>query len=553
MFNIDRATVGWRPYGLLIVLCLGLYLPGIAALPPVDRDEARYIQATRQMLETGDFLRIRFQDTARNKKPAGIYWLQAAAVAATSDAASVAVWPYRLPSLAGALIAVLLTFAMGRRLVGRPAALIGAGLLAASLGLVVEAHFATTDAVLLATAVAAQGSLGEIYRRARAGERAAPWPWALLFWLALGAGILVKGPVVPALSALTVIALVAADRDGRWLVGLRAAWGIPLLAATVGPWLIAISVVTHGAFLGEAVGHDFLGKLGGAQESHGAPPGYYLALLAATFWPGSLFLAPAIRRAWSARRETAGRLLIAWTVPYWILLEIVPTKLPHYGLPLFPALALLVGQALAGRSETAPRRLGPEVVIAGLWSAVTLVLAAGLVLAPERFGGGVSMPTIALATALIGAGGGLLWMGWQRAGAGAALAACVLALAVVGPTLSVVAPSLDRLWLSRAAAALIADYRPPRDAPLSAVGYDEPSLVFLLGTRTRLLAADGAAAAMTETRGAIALVEAREDAAFRQAMAARGWAVRTEGGVSGLDYSNGKSMTLTLYSGIPGG
>src|SRR5258708_505866 len=93
--------VGWRPSALLAALCLLLYLPGIASIPPLDRDEARFAQATRQMLETGDFLRIRFQDQARNKKPAGIYWLQAAAVAVFSTPASTAIWPYRLPTRRG--------------------------------------------------------------------------------------------------------------------------------------------------------------------------------------------------------------------------------------------------------------------------------------------------------------------------------------------------------------------------------------------------------------------------------------------------------------------
>src|ERR1700685_1942195 len=102
---IDRAIEGWRPFGLLILLCLGLYLPGLANLPVLDRDEARFAQASRQMLETHDFIAIRFQDEARNKKPAGIYWLQAGAVALLSDAASDAIWPYRLPSLLGATIA----------------------------------------------------------------------------------------------------------------------------------------------------------------------------------------------------------------------------------------------------------------------------------------------------------------------------------------------------------------------------------------------------------------------------------------------------------------
>src|SRR6185369_2152699 len=145
----DRVWLrGWRSYALLAGLCLALYVPGIAAIPPLDRDEARFAQASRQMLETGDFLRIRFQDEARNKKPAGIYWLQAAAVHLASTAESNAAWPYRLPSVIGAVGAVLLTFGFGACLVGRQAALLGAALLASCVLLVSEAHLAKTDAAL---------------------------------------------------------------------------------------------------------------------------------------------------------------------------------------------------------------------------------------------------------------------------------------------------------------------------------------------------------------------------------------------------------------------
>jgi len=87
-----------RGFALLLLLCLILYAPGLASIPPVDRDEARFAQATRQMLETGDFIRIRFQEEAHNKKPIGIHWLQAAAVALFSTPGSTAIWPYRLPS-----------------------------------------------------------------------------------------------------------------------------------------------------------------------------------------------------------------------------------------------------------------------------------------------------------------------------------------------------------------------------------------------------------------------------------------------------------------------
>ena len=170
---IEQWCRGIRPYILLGLLALALDLPGIAALPVLDRDEARFAQATRQMLETGDFLRIRFQDEARNKKPAGIYWLQAASVAAFSDAESDAIWPYRVPSLLGGIAAVLLAFGLGQGLVGRQRGADRRGPLAATLELSVEAHIAKTDAVLLAAAVAAQGALGLIYRAARDEPRRA--------------------------------------------------------------------------------------------------------------------------------------------------------------------------------------------------------------------------------------------------------------------------------------------------------------------------------------------------------------------------------------------
>ena len=90
------------------------FLPGFFQIPPVDRDEARFAQATKQMLETGEYVDIRFQNEVRYKKPVGIYWLQAAAVKAGEalgvPQARTTIWLYRLPSLFGAIGAVLLTY-----------------------------------------------------------------------------------------------------------------------------------------------------------------------------------------------------------------------------------------------------------------------------------------------------------------------------------------------------------------------------------------------------------------------------------------------------------
>jgi 4-amino-4-deoxy-L-arabinose transferase-like glycosyltransferase len=534
------------PYALLAFFSLALYLPGIAAIPAFDRDEARFAESSRQMLESGDFVRIRFQNAARNKKPAGIYWLQAASVALFSTPQSRAIWPYRLPSVLGATAAVLLTLAFGRRLFPEearagPAAAV---LLAASLGLIAEAHLAKTDACLLAAVVAAQGALGLVYAEVR-DKRRPGWGPALLFWIAQALAILLKGPIAPVVSLLTVASLSLADRDIRWLAGLRPLPGLVLAAALVGPWLVAIERDTGGRFLAAALGHDLLPKLLGGEEAHGAPPGYYLLLLPATFWPGSLYLVPALHRGWRQRRAPAERFLLCWLVPAWVMFELVPTKLPHYVLPLYPALALLAGRALAeGPALALPRAaLVADRAVAVLWGAVTLALAALLVALPICLGHGVRIAAVAGAAVMLVLAAVIFFT--PRRYVALAPLAFVFVL-----TAAAVLPGLDRLWLSRSAAALVARDPPPAGQPLVALGYSEPSLVFLLGPQTRLLTPSMAAGALAH--GGRALVSDRDRAAFQTVLAANGLAARAEGSVAGLDYSTGKRLVLTFYAVQPG-
>ena len=548
---IERALFGWRPYMLLTLLCLGLYLPGLVNLPVTDRDEARFVQASRQMLATHDLIAIRFQDEARNKKPAGIYWLQAASVALFSDAESNAIWPYRVPSLLAATAAVLLTFGMGARLVGRKAAFIGAALLAASLGLGIEAHLAKTDAVLLAFVTAVQLALARVYLDAKAGIRA-PLGIALLFWAALAAGILIKGPVAPLVAVLTISALCISERRARWLRDLRPVAGIILLLLIVLPWLIAISTVTQGQFLSDSLGQDFLGKLIGAQESHGAPPLYYLALLMISFWPGTLFLGPAIAWGWQRRRADAERFLIAWSVPFWIVLELVPTKLPNYLLPVYPALALTIGAALVAASEqrfVLWRKL--DRIVIALWALASLGLAIVLALVPLRYGPGALGGSAVAALVALYFGQRLVRQAWRGFAPALAIRAAVMALLALAVTFEFVAPALNALWLSRSAAALVASAGTPGDVPVAIAGDAEPSLVFLLGTKTKLVSADAAADYLATTPGARALIETRSETAFISALAAHNLKPQALGTVAGLDYSNGHGMRLTLYGGVP--
>src|SRR6185437_12974939 len=83
-------------------------------------------------------------------------------------------------------------------------------------------------------------------------------------------------------------------------------------------------------------------KVTSAQEAHGAPPGYYFILFWVTFWPAATLAAMAVPSVWASRREKGARFLLAWIVPAWIVFELVITKLPHYVLPLYPAIAILI-------------------------------------------------------------------------------------------------------------------------------------------------------------------------------------------------------------------
>ncbi len=182
-----------------------------------------------------------------------------------------------------------------------------------------------------------------------------------------------------------------------------------------------------------------------------------------------------------------------------------------------------------------------------LWAAVGFALAVLLIGLPLRFGGRIAIAGIFGAVVLIALTATVLW---YRPGPGITtglIAALSLAFAV--PAALGVLPGLDRLWLSRDAAGLVARHPPAAGARLVVVGYSEPSLVFLLGTDLRLVSPRGAAEALAG--GGEALVSNREDPMFRQALGARGLRIQPVGSVPGFDYSNGQRMVLTLYDVAP--
>jgi 4-amino-4-deoxy-L-arabinose transferase-like glycosyltransferase len=536
-----------RAAATLILVSLLAFLPGFFQIPPVDRDEAYFAQATKQMIETGDYVDIRYQDDVRYRKPVGIYWLQAGVVntarALGVPNALTTIWLYRVPSLIGAIGAVLATYWCALAFVSRRGAVLSALMIMASTILGTEARLAKTDAVLLFTVVVAMAVLARVYLSARRGGAPAGWGLLAIFWTALAVSILVKGPLIVMVVGLAAVMLSVLDRSARWLLTLRPVPGIAWLLLLALPWFIAIYARVGSQFLVGSIGQDMLSKVAGAQETHGGPPGLYFLLFFATFFPTSMLAGLAAPAVWAVRREPAARFLLAWLVPSWIVFELVVTKLPHYVLPLYPAIAILI----AGAVETKVLSRRVWLVRGVMWwflapIIISIVAVIGAIVIDHDLAL-LAWPFFAAAIVC----GLFAWQlyeddGAERAFMRATAASILMAIGLY----AVVIPSLAPAFPSVALAQTLRDSACPHPVAAS-VGYEEPSLVFLAGTTTHFTDAAGAADFLREGGCRFAFVDARQERDF--ALRAEAVGLRYDRGprIDGYNISNGKPITIAVF------
>lgn len=508
------------------------------------------------------------------------------------------IWAFRLPSLIGSLIAVFGTAWLAARLFGPQAGLAAGLLMATALMMQVEARTAKTDAMLLGAGVLAQIGLMMMLLKAEAGERLKFIGWPLLFWAASGAAIMIKGPIIAMVSALTLIGYFIFKHHAKWLFLLFGAailievlklagleflpggipvlmggmagllvfvlvlyrdartalakfhWikGLLVLAAIALPWLIAINIATDGAFLQESVGHALFGKVGEADDSHGGPFLYHTMLSPAMFWPGSALLGLAILAAWAGRDKPEIRFLIMWALPTWIVFECVQTKLPHYVLPAFPAMAILaaigmmqVPSLLAGwRSKTLHRLWIALSILSGL--AISIISLTGAIQlgetdrVPVYIATGVSLVSVAA----------LIWF-VIRPGLPRLLPLSGLIALQYLVVFGFAIPSVDAAWPSNRVARIVETLEGCDAYPAATAGYREPSNVFYLGTDVALTDGAGAAASLLlHPDCGIAVVDATERAGFDAALADQ--TVRLLGQVSGVNLVKGDALQLDILT-----
>ena len=323
--------------GALIFLILAGIFSGQNSIPPIDRDEARFAQASRQMVQSNDYVNVKFQDEIRAKKPIGIYWLQAFS---TKVFGSEEIGSFRVPSLLSALISIFFIGLLTRLIFPLYQTIVVTLLFSSTITFMGEAHLAKTDATLLCLTCIQQYYLLKLILDKKNSFRV-KYLYPVIIWFAFSFGVLVKGPLSFAILIPTVVLFCCFQKSIDLIRELKPIIGIIICALVILPWFFAIQESTQGVFLQKALNEDFFSKLQSGQEGHGALPGTHLLILSVAIWPIATFLPCLILFCMENKNNIVVQFLISWIIPFWIIIEIIPTKLFHYSLPVLPAIAIL--------------------------------------------------------------------------------------------------------------------------------------------------------------------------------------------------------------------
>jgi len=375
-----------RNFVLIFFGALLLHIAGTWSIPLVDRDEPRFAEASREMRERHDYVIPYFNDKYRFDKPPFIYWTQIASYSVFGENEFGA----RFPSAVAAALTAVLLFAWGCRVGGERVGWWAAIIFTLCLQTFIHAKAAVADMWLVFFVTAAHWAGYELLRdslgrasslsddpaRGRAGssalggatvetaalETARPRAvepgdghlkyWRFAFYIALGFAFLAKGP----LGWIPLLTVATAKFFTPGLSFYRRFWfvtGILGMFAVVCTWGIPALIRTNGDFFRVGIGRHVVERSLNVMEGHGANsmntylatmPFYFLTVFL-SFFPWSIKLPALIKRLWRDRDAT-DKYLIAGIALVFIIMTLVKTKLPHYTLPAFPLLSLLLARHL---------------------------------------------------------------------------------------------------------------------------------------------------------------------------------------------------------------
>ncbi|AJE04087.1 glycosyltransferase family 39 protein [Geobacter pickeringii] len=395
-----------RPARDLAILCALFclaFLPILHRIPLLEPDEGRYAEIPREMLESGDFVTPYLNYVKYFEKPPLLYWLNALSfkIFGLNEFAA------RLPTVLFAILGILLTYHVGRTLYGRRAGLFSALILGTATGYLVLGRFNVIDMIL---SVCMGATLGFFLLATRPGEKRAALYYHL-FYLCAALTVLAKGLIGIVLPGGVIVLYILLTRRWRLLAEMRLLTGIPLFLLAAAPWFVLVSLrnpeFARFFFIHEHF-ERFLTKVHGRYE----PFWFFIPVLAGGMFPWSFFLPAAAKRLWqqrSAARDDGRLFLFLWAAVIFLFFSASDSKLIPYIFPIFPALAILLGEMFSARGdEAAPTERGVPLLVAALF----IIVGIGVSLYPHL----VPKPRLGVAESAIF---GLIFV----AGGGACLAA----------------------------------------------------------------------------------------------------------------------------------
>jgi 4-amino-4-deoxy-L-arabinose transferase-like glycosyltransferase len=343
---VEGTHTCWGIALLLFTTCLFFW--GIWSLPLSDPDAGMYADIGTRMAASGDWMTPRFNGLRYLEKPPLLYWLIALIYRLTGPSE----WGAHLwPAIAG-VAGVAMTYVLGRELFGTSVGILSGLALATSIGYFAFAKVVSTDLLFVAFLSLALFAFWRWYRSHEGG-------WRLLLYGGMGLAVMTKGVIGLLLPGLIIASFLALTRDLLSVKRLGLWWGVPLVMAIALPWHLGVALL-HEEFFGfYVIDNHVLRFLGQRAFVEDDVPLSFLGFLAATlmlFIPWSLCLPAALRDSARKFRESTpeGQSLVylfLWGGLIIFFFALSPLKLEHYGLPAFPALAVLVGKYWGDRLQ----------------------------------------------------------------------------------------------------------------------------------------------------------------------------------------------------------
>jgi 4-amino-4-deoxy-L-arabinose transferase-like glycosyltransferase len=338
MSLLDKAAAA--PQRAILLFSLALLLCGNWILPLTDRDEARFGEASREMLQRHDYVVPWFNGHYRFDKPVLIYWCQSASYRLFGDNEFGARFPSALFTAATALILVR----WGRKFTDGKTAFAAGAMFVACLHIAVIGRVATADMAMVFFSTLSVWSGWELTRPEQNQRRR--WWW--IFYISLALGFLAKGPV--AWLPLGGLWISRAMRKNSFRLPLNeTVVGLCITVALAAAWGLPAMDRTNGAYFDVGIGEHVVNRSVSVNDSHGISgtlgylallPAYFITFFA-SFFPWSTRVPGALRRWWPTRRsDDLGWYLLLQAFIVFGVFSLVSTKLPHYSLPGYPMIAL---------------------------------------------------------------------------------------------------------------------------------------------------------------------------------------------------------------------